>query len=155
MTNMIQYVPLDALKELFDYHQVATNKINTIKLLRSITGEGLKETKDFLEQVVLPSLESQGSFLSPSFAGVGEPEQPNPHTGVPLSPPMFLVGHSYKQRDKNTVLILGVSNFNTTGETVYSMDPTGAVVHRYNRRDFGRVTGTDHNVPDPRNLEIP
>lgn len=150
---MAEFIPLDELKKLFDYGVVSANKINTIKILRSITGEGLKETKDFLEQTLIPALQSQSPGLKFNVQA-GHEEQPNLHTGVPLPPPMYLVGHSYKQRNKNTVLIIGVSNFNTEAETVYSMDGNGTVVHRYNRRDFGRVTGTDHNNPDPRNLEI-
>lgn len=150
---MANFTPLSELIQLFNYNIVVNNKIQTIRMLRTITGEGLKETKDFLEQKLIPALEKQNPDLRVNEQ-TGHKQQPNPHTGVPLPPPMYLVGHSYKQRDKNTVLIVGVSNFNTEAETVYSIDGKGTVVHRYNRRDFGRVTGTDHNNPDPRNLEI-
>lgn len=141
------------LKNMFDYNFVLSNKINIIKHIRTLTGEGLQESKDFLEQTLIPALEKQSSGLRVNVK-TDHKQQLNPHTEVPLPPPMYLVGHSYKQRDKNTVLIIGVDNFNTEAETVYSMDGNGTVIHRYNRRDFGRVTGTDHNNPDPRNLEI-
>lgn len=150
---MPEYTPLSELIKLFDHAQVINNKIQTIKMLRTISGEGLRETKDFLEHKLIPALEGQSPGLKFNVQA-GHEEQPNLHTGVPLPPPMHLVGHSYKQRNKNTVLIIGVSNFNTEAETVYSMDGNGTVVHRYNRRDFGRVTGTNHNNPDPRNLEL-
>ena len=150
---MPNFTPLSELIKLFDHVHVINNKIQTIKMLRTISGEGLKETKDFVEQTLIPALQSQSPGLEFNVQA-GHEEQPNLHTTVPLPPPMYLVGHSYKQRNKNTVLIIGVSNFNTEAETVYSMDGNGTVVHRYNRRDFGRVTGTDHNNPDPRNLEL-
>lgn len=38
------------LRELMDPDFVNSNKINCIKTLRQITGEGLKDTKDFFEQ---------------------------------------------------------------------------------------------------------
>lgn len=152
---MPSFIPLSELKMLFDYGYVINNKINTIKTLRTITNEGLKEAKDFLEQTLIPALEHQNP-LSPQKRVLikGSEEHSDQQPGVVLPPPMYLVGHSYKQRNKNTVLILGVSNFNTYGETVYSIDSDGSVVHRYNRRDFGRVTGTDQNDPDPRNLVV-
>jgi hypothetical protein len=149
---MPDYIALDELKKLFNFKEVSLNKINCIKMLRSISGEGLKETKDFLEEVILPAIEHQGSSIT-LRQPVGAHSVGANRSGV-SDPPMYLVGHSYKQRNKNTVLILGVSNFNTDGETVYFMDGDGNITHCYNRRDFGRVTGTDHNNPDPRNLEI-
>lgn len=151
---MTTLIGLDELKQMFDYSYVVSNKIFTIKTLRTITGEGLKETKDFLEQVLIPAIEHQTPKASArSMQAVGHHVPVTASVGELLPPPMYLVGHSYKQLNKNTVLIVGVANFNTNGETVYSVDPDGNTVHRYNRRDFGRVTGTDHNNPDPRNLE--
>lgn len=145
-------IPLNELRTLFHYKTVTDNKINMIKLLRTISGEGLRETKDFLEQVLIPAIAHQDASLTKKQP-IGEHVE-EAFKRKTLPPPMYLVGHSYKQINKNTILILGVSNFNTDGETVYSMDEHGIVIHRYNRRDFGRVTGTDHNDPDPRNLEI-
>ena len=152
---MPSYTSLEELKKLFDFSVVSANKIQTIKTLRAISGEGLRETKDFLEQVLISAIEHQSSF--PAQFGhtshVGGPMTPINKGLRNLPPPMYLVGHSYKQLNKNTVLILGVANFNTEEETVYSIDSDGSVVHRYNRRDFGRVTGTSQSTPDPRNLE--
>lgn len=153
---MPEYFLMSDLKNLFDFSVVNANKIQTIKYLRQITGEGLKETKDFFEQVLIPAIEHQSLF--PAEFGhtshVGGPMTPLNKGVRNLPPPMYLVGHSYKQLDKNTVLILGVTNFNTEEETVYSLDSHGNVIHRYNRRDFGRVTGTSQSTPDPRNLEV-
>lgn len=67
--------------------------------------------------------------------------------------PMFLIGHTYKQLDGDVVLIVGAANQGNSYETVYSVSSDGQTIHRYNRRDYGRVTGTDHNNPDPRNLQ--
>ena len=48
------YFPLRHLRELMDPEFVNKQKINCIKHLRTITGEGLKEAKDFFEQEWLP-----------------------------------------------------------------------------------------------------
>lgn len=45
-----RFTTLQELRDLMD----ADQKINCIKILRGITGEGLKETKDFFEQEWLP-----------------------------------------------------------------------------------------------------
>lgn len=50
----MNYTPLNEIRHLMDPEYVQTNKINCIKYLRSITGEGLKETKDFFEAEWLP-----------------------------------------------------------------------------------------------------
>lgn len=42
------------LLNLFDQQFVQSNKIGCIKLIRSITGLGLKEAKDFFEQDLQP-----------------------------------------------------------------------------------------------------
>lgn len=63
--------------------------------------------------------------------------------------PMFKVGKTYETVGGDMVKIVGISNEDTTYETVYCED----MVHRYNRRDYGRVTGTDHETPDNRNLK--
>lgn len=45
-----RFTTLPELRELMSVDVVSTQKINCIKLLRQITGEGLRETKDFFEQ---------------------------------------------------------------------------------------------------------
>jgi hypothetical protein len=70
-----------------------------------------------------------------------------------LNPPMYLIGHTYKQLDGDVVLIVGAANQGTSYESVCSFDVSnGNMIHRYNRRDFGRCAGTDHDIPDQRNL---
>ena len=49
-----RFTTLRELRELMSVDVVSTQKINCIKLLRQITGEGLKETKDFFEQKWMP-----------------------------------------------------------------------------------------------------
>lgn len=44
-----KFFPLDKLRDLMDPKFVNKQKINCIKHLRQITGEGLKETKEFFE----------------------------------------------------------------------------------------------------------
>ena len=152
---MTAQISLRDLKDLYDFKTVSTNKINTIKTIRAITESSLKEALDFFEQVLIPAIQNQDRHKNPeSVIGqfVADAER-NTKGGV-LPPPMYLVGHSYRQLNKNTVLIVGVSNFNTEDETIYSIDDVGNTVHRYNRRNFGIVTGTNQNNPDPRNLEI-
>lgn len=56
---------LSELKELFTADVVKNQKINCIKLLRQITGEGLKETKDFFEQVVQPAVLNSAPIVGP------------------------------------------------------------------------------------------
>lgn len=152
MTIQPKHTPLSEFSDLFDPEFVTKRKINCIKLLRQITGEGLLETKNFFEQVVQPVIAKSGKRLDNygtlSHVSVEPSEEP-----ATIPPPMFLVGHSYKQLDGCVVLVLGVSNPNTSYETVYTMGNDGNVIHRYNRRDFGRCTGSDHENPDPRNLE--
>jgi len=151
-------VTLNKLRNLTDTDYVANNKIGCIKILCDITGKGLKEVKDFFEQEWQPYVngnktpmkanKSSNNYGTLDHVSIEPDEKPDT-----LPPPMFLVGHSYKQLDKCVVLILGVSNPNTSYETVYTMGSDGNVIHRYNRRDFGRCTGSDHEDLDPRNLE--
>ena len=153
--EMTPQISLRDLKDLIDYNVVSTNKINTIKTIRAITGSTLKEALDFFEQVLIPAIQNQDRHKNPKSAiGSFVDNADKSIKGGVLPPPMYLVGHSYRQLNRNTVLIVGVSNFNTEDETIYSIDDVGNVVHRYNRRNFGIVTGTNQNNPDPRNLEI-
>lgn len=48
------YFPMEDLRELMNTEFVNSKKINCIKHLRAMTGEGLKETTDFFEQEWLP-----------------------------------------------------------------------------------------------------
>lgn len=147
-----QFVTLDELKLLFNPDNT-NRKIESIKLLRQITGAGLKETKDFFEQVVVSNVRPNSS------SNKGKPITTPDDLGeivqsvTNLSPPMFLVGMTYLQLDKTPVLIVGVANYGTSYETVYSIGSNGEPIHRYNRRDFGRVTGTDANNSSPYNLK--
>ncbi len=60
----------------------------------------------------------------------------------------FRVGNTYQTREGKLVTFMGVKQEGTSYETMYDQDN----IHRYTSRDFGRVTGTDHNAPDPRNV---
>lgn len=51
-----RWTPLDELTKLFDPDIVSTQKINCIKTVRGITGEGLKEAKDWVEQFLVPTV---------------------------------------------------------------------------------------------------
>ena len=144
---------LSYLERLFDKKVVREEKINCIKFIRQMTGTSLKEAKDFFEQVVQPTVLNAPHVLRASDDIGSVKINPDPtHKPADLSPPMFLVGQSYHQINGTIVMIIGQSNVNTSYETVYSIDADGNVIHRYNRRDFGRVTGTDFENPDPRNL---
>jgi len=67
---------------------------------------------------------------------------------------MFKVDETYETLGGEYVEIVGIHGAGTDHETVFSISPGGREVNRYNRRDYGRVTGTDHESPDPRNLKI-
>lgn len=49
-----RFTTLRELRELMSVDVVSNQKINCIKLLRQISGEGLKEVKDFFEQEWMP-----------------------------------------------------------------------------------------------------
>jgi hypothetical protein len=154
------YISLAELSKLFDKEFVSKEKVNAIKILRSITGEGLRETKDYLEQRLIPfivegkPMASHADFDA-NYIGVGQHiSSAIPAGSEDLTPPMFLIGHTYRQLNKETVLIVGASNQGTSYETVYSINPEGRAIHRYNRRDFGRCTGTNHMDPSELNLEV-
>lgn len=59
----------------------------------------------------------------------------------------FLLGNQYFTQDGELVRFVAVHHEGTSYETME--DEEG--VNRYTRRDFGRVTGTDHNYSDSRN----
>lgn len=60
----------------------------------------------------------------------------------------YIVGNSYRTQAGELVRFVSVHNEGTRYETM--ADETD--VHRYTRRDFGRVTGTAHDYSDPRNV---
>lgn len=47
------------LRDMMDDHYVRNNKINVIKFIRGLTGLGLKEAKDFVEQEWQPFVEGK------------------------------------------------------------------------------------------------
>lgn len=155
-----RFTSFSDLMKLTDRDIVTHQKILCIKIIRGITGEGLKEAKEFFEEVLQPAVLDKTynpiieTKLDSKFQ-LGDPDDCDDFDEEveQLPPPTFLIGHTYKQLNKEVVLILGVSNPNTSHETVYSMDGKGKFIHRYNRRDIGRVTGCD--VDDPRNLIKP
>lgn len=59
-----RFTSLKELRELMDVDYVNSRKINCIKTLRQITGEGLKETKDFFEQEWLPFINGERKTFS-------------------------------------------------------------------------------------------
>lgn len=70
----------------------------------------------------------------------------NHNTGP--KPVPFMVGNTYRTQGGELVRFVSVSNEGTDYETM--ADEAG--VHRYTRRDFGRVTGSAHDYSDPRNV---
>lgn len=143
MTTNPMHTPSTDLRQIMDKEFVNINKIRCIKIFRGITGEGLKETKDFVEKEWIPFI-TKLEYTAP--VKVGKPitiSDPDFDKDEILPAPMFFVGHAYKQEDGNTVLVLGTANTNTIYETVFSLNEDGNMIHRYNRRDFGRVTDTD------------
>ena len=67
-----------------------------------------------------------------------------------LPPSPFQVGQSYATQVGEIVRFVKVHNEGTYYETME--DERG--VHRYTRRDFGRVTGSAHDYSDPRNTSL-
>lgn len=59
-----RFTSLVQLRDLMDVDYVNTKKINSIKLLRQISGEGLKETKNFFEQEWLPFINGERKAFS-------------------------------------------------------------------------------------------
>ena len=75
-----------------------------------------------------------------------------PKTDVP---PAYLPGKTYLNLKGEPVSIIAYGDNVDLHGTSYETVRDDLNVHRYNRRDFGRVTGTNHNIPDPRNLRYP
>ncbi|MBD8088848.1 hypothetical protein IFT48_02565 [Pseudomonas fluorescens] len=80
------------------------------------------------------------AYLAPMIKAADEP------MGVVLVP--FQVGNTYQTLEGKLVRFVKVHN---EGNSYESMEDESGV-NRYTRRDFGRVCGTDHNNPDPRNV---
>jgi Domain of unknown function (DUF3850) len=66
---------------------------------------------------------------------------------VGQEPEPYRVGNIYRTQGGELVKFVGASNVGTSYETMFDEDG----VHRYTRRDFGRVTGSPHDYSDPRN----
>ncbi|ACL81275.1 hypothetical protein [Silicibacter phage DSS3phi2] len=62
-----RFTTLPELRELMSVDVSSSQKINCIKLLRQITGEGLKETKDFFEQEWMPFVLEGQRFGKPTM----------------------------------------------------------------------------------------
>jgi len=63
----------------------------------------------------------------------------------------YRLGGKYLTVGGEVVRLTGISNFDTSYQTM----ECNRGIHRYTARDFGRVTGTDWNNPDPLNLLYP
>ncbi|WP_312784635.1 hypothetical protein [Brevundimonas sp.] len=72
-------------------------------------------------------------------------EQPQAREDAQRVP--FVVGNQYRTQGGDMVRFVSVHRAGTSYETMADEDG----VHRYTMRDFGRVTGTDHDYSDPRN----
>ena len=156
MTNT-NYISIRDLRKLLKYNKTNCIRTKCLKVLIGITGESLGEvTKFFINEWEpafnansLPSIEA-GVKINTKYNNIDGLDK-NKEI-IPLRPAMYLVGRAYKQLDGNTTLVIGTTNIGTSYETVYSIDSMSNIIHRYNRRDFGRCTGTDHDNPDPRNF---
>lgn len=65
-----------------------------------------------------------------------------------MVPAPFKLGNSYSTLDGKLVRFVKIHNEGQNHETME--DESG--VNRYTQRDLGRVTGSDHHTPDPRNV---
>lgn len=63
-------------------------------------------------------------------------------------PVPYMVGNYYRTQAGELVRFVDVTNEGNSYETM--VDESG--IHRYTRRDFGRVTGSAHDYSDPRNV---
>lgn len=99
---------------------------------------------DHLEAGIKPNLIIMDDPFAEGVIKVKDENLPNP---------MFLIGNVYKQISGDNVLIVGMYNQNTSFETVYSINYEGKPIHRYNRRDFGRVSGTAQLDPSSDDLK--
>lgn len=65
-----------------------------------------------------------------------------------MVPAAFQLGNSYRTLEGKLVRFVKIHNEGKNHETME--DESG--VNRYTQRDLGRVTGSDHHTPDPRNV---
>lgn len=70
-------------------------------------------------------------------------------TGTAPSP--YQLGHHYRTVGGDVVRLISCHSAHDSYQTMACKDN----VHRYTNRDFGRVTGTKWDEPDPRNLVYP
>ena len=54
--NVLAAATFDEMMKFTDYEYCKSNKVETIKFFRNITREGLKDTKNFVEEYWLPRL---------------------------------------------------------------------------------------------------
>ena len=59
--NVVPAATFRELRKFMDYDYCKNNKIESIKFFRSLTREGLRETKDFLEEFWIPRLKGLSS----------------------------------------------------------------------------------------------
>ena len=71
---------------------------------------------------------------------------------IQMSKSMYEPGKTYQTYGGYKVLIRGICSAGTDYETVYSRNKWGVEIHRYNRRDYGRCTGSASGNLDSRNL---
>jgi len=122
------------------YLEVGTNVIPDDASARYLGLEGI-QAKHFraIARAALVAHQPAGDEL--------RPKADSPYWAKTDSP--YRIGNSYVTRGGETVRFVGVGNAGSTYETM--CDEAG--VHRYTRRDFGRVTGTDgtdaRDVPPP------
>lgn len=164
--NMEIKLTLDELRRFIEPHSILNNEIMTLNRIRRITGVREKEAREFYDQFLKPFARrhtvthtSSGIVPDENTVPINKPPRKSVFDadGDPLpkaeNPPMFLVGQAYHQVNGEIALVVGTSQTGSTYETVYTIDSQGNPVHRYNRRDFGRVTGSNHDNPDPRNFK--
>lgn len=67
-------ITLDELKKMIDPTWGLQNKIGIIKNIRAMTGEGLKEAKDFCEQIWWPMLEDMQQAFPSGYEPKAKPQ---------------------------------------------------------------------------------
>lgn len=93
-----------------------------------------------------PSCADSGDLIAPpaKIPGSSDNHPPAPAVGT-VAP--YILGNKYRTQAGDYVTFLTVAHEGSSYECM--ADEYG--VHRYTRRDFGRVTGTAHDYSDPRN----
>lgn len=83
---------------------------------------------------------------------VPEPEKGTEPSIDETHPRMWEVGETVTLKDGTKRLVVAMGNVNSPYESIATMehdyeDDCVKLIHRYNRRDYGRVTGTEGNDP--------